>query len=463
MSITENHNIVRETPRRKWMKYFWGALPLLALILIIFILSALIDEKSEKLDAANKGLKVLEGMRLASENADKIIAVISVSKDAGDAIKKLTDELKMTPDQAKAVLHMPMAAFSEFERAKLDKQIAYIQKQIQDKKLDVEPERPDLNVAALELSPVTIRDRINLPGIVEPWVKYNIIAEVRGEVKQKLIDKGTPIHAGDVLAVLDTRDYEIAIEAAKSSYDTSLSSMKRIEKLYSEKLASRSQLDEISAQMERFRAELDSAKLNFERCTIRSPITGIINNVYIEKGEYVKLSDPVAEVLQIDKVKISVGIPESDVSAISAVEEFEVKLDALEGKTFSAKKYFLSKSSDAEARLYKLELEIENPSHEILPDMFARVEIVKREMTDVLAVPLYSIITLNNQQTVYVVNENIARARKVQTGIQEGWLMQIKEGLEPGDHVIVVGHRRVSDGQKVNVVRTVKNMEELAN
>jgi RND family efflux transporter MFP subunit len=463
MSTTENHAIVRETPRKKWMKYFWGALPLLALILIIVILSALIDEKREKLDAANKGLKALEGMRLASENADKIIAVIHASKDAGDAVKKLTGEFKMTPDQAKAVLHMPVAAFSESERAKLDKQIAYVQKQIQDKKLEVEPEQPDINVAALEISPVTLRDRINLPGIVEPWVKYNIIAEVRGEVKQKRIDKGTPIQAGEALAVLDTRDYEIAIEAAKASYDTALASLKRIEKLYSEKLASRSQLDDISAQTERFKAELDSAKLNFERCTIRSPITGIINNVYIEKGEYVKLSDPVAEVLQIDKVKISVGIPESDVSAVSAVEEFEVKLDALEGKTFSAKKYFLSKSSDAEARLYKLELEIENPSHEILPDMFARVEIVKREISDGLAVPLYSIITLNNQQTVYVVSENIARARNVQTGIQEGWLMQIKEGLEPGDHVIVVGHRRVSDGQKVNVVRTIKNMEELAN
>jgi nitrate reductase NapAB chaperone NapD len=195
MSTTDNHKIVSETPRRKWMKYFWGALPLLSLILIILILSALIDAKSEKLEAANKGLKALEGMRLASENSNRIMAVINASKDPDDAVKKLTDELKMTPDQAKAVLHMPLSAFSEFERAKLDKQIAYIQQQIQEKKLDVAPEQPDLNVAALALSPVTMRDRINLPGIVEPWVKFNIIAEVRGEVKQKLIDKGTPIHA----------------------------------------------------------------------------------------------------------------------------------------------------------------------------------------------------------------------------------------------------------------------------
>jgi RND family efflux transporter MFP subunit len=460
---TENHTIIRKTPRKTIMKYFWGALPVLTLMLIIAVFSAMIAAKNEKLEAARKGMQTLKGMKMASENADAIIAVISESKDPGDAVKKLEEKLQMTPDQAKAALQMPLAAFSKFERDKVDKQIAYLQTQIRENKLAAEPDRTDVNVAVLELTPMTIRDRINLPGVVEPWVKYNIIAEVRGEVKQKLIDKGTPIKAGDVIAVLDKRDYEIAVEAATASYNTSLASMKRLERLYSEKLAARSQLDDITAQTERSKAELDSAQLNLERCTIRSPITGIINNVYIEKGEYVKLSDPIAEVLQMDKVKISVGIPESDVSAVRSVEDYEVKLDALDGKIFTAKKYFLSKSSDSEARLYKLELEIDNPTHEILPDMFARVDIVKRELKDVLAVPLYSLITFNDRQTVYVVNDSSAHVREVQTGIQEGWMMQIAKGLQAGDRVIVVGHRRVSDGQKVNIVRTVQGMEDLTN
>jgi RND family efflux transporter MFP subunit len=463
MSTTENPIIVRETFRKKWMRYFWGALPLLALVAAILLLSALINAKSEKLEAMKAGIKALEGMRFAAENPERIAAMISSSEDINEAIKKLSDELKITPDQAKSVVHMPLSAFAKFERKKLEKQIAYIRQQIADGNLEMESESPDLNVVALALTPITLRDRINLPGIVEPWIKFNIIAEVRGEVKQKLTDKGTPVKAGDVIAELDKRDYVIAIEASRSSYDTALASLKRIEKLYSEKLASRSQLDDITAQTERFRAELDMAKLNLERCTIRSPISGIINNVYIEKGKYVNFSDPIAEVLDIDRVKVSVGIPESDVSAVSAVENFEVRLDALDGKTFGAKKYFLSKSSDAEARLYKLELEIDNPDHEILPDMFARVDIVKQQLENVLAVPLYSLITLNDQQTVYIVNKDVAHARKVETGIQEGWLMQISQGLNPGDQVVVVGHRRVSDGQKVNVVRTVRNAEDLTN
>jgi membrane fusion protein (multidrug efflux system) len=145
------------------------------------------------------------------------------------------------------------------------------------------------------------------------------------------------------------------------------------------------------------------------------------------------------------------------------VDEFEVMFDALDGRVFKAQKYFLSRASDSMARLYNLELRIDNPEGEILPDMFARVDIVKQEKADALAVPLYSIITLNNEQTVYVVSENTVNSRTVTTGIQEGWRIEITKGLEAGEEVVVVGHRSLSDGQTVNVVKSVMRMEELSN
>jgi len=76
----------------------------------------------------------------------------------------------------------------------------------------------------------------------------------------------------------------------------------------------------------------------------------MINNLYFEKGQYMNITDPVAEVLQMDRVKVIVGIPESDVNAVSEVEEVVVKFDALDGKVFHAEKYFLSRASDPLAR-----------------------------------------------------------------------------------------------------------------
>lgn len=463
MSVSEQPETLRRKTPGKRPGYLRGALPLLILIVIILILAALISARRDRLETIKTGLRSLEGVRLAAGNPERTAAIITASEDVNDAVKKLAAGLNLTAAQAKAVVHMPLSTFSGSERHKLDKQIAFLQQQIKDGKLAVETDSTDINVVAMELAPVTLRDRINLPGIVEPWIRFDIVAEVRGEVKRKRMDSGAAVRAGDVIAELDQRDYEIAVTAARASYDTALASLKRIEKLYAQKLASRSQMDDITAQTERFKAELDAAVLNLERCLIRCPVSGILNRVYVEQGQYVNVSDPVAELMDLDRVKVSVGIPESDVSAVAAVDEFEVRLDALAGKTFTGRKHFLSSAGDSDARLYKLEMAIDNPDHEILSDMFARVDIVKQRLENVLAVPLYSLITVNEQQTVYIVKEDVAHVRKVKTGTQEGWRMQITEGLEPGDRVIVVGHRRVSDGQKVNVIRTVSSMEEPVN
>ena len=450
-----------ESRSRIWLRRLWGALPILVLIAVIMVLAGIIKSKTDRLDAAKKGLQSLHGMQLAAAEMERVVAALKGADDQNHAVNVLSDELGLTEDQAKAVLHMPLSSLVRFERDRLAGQIDYVEKQIAAKKLDMPHAPPDVNVVTLALTPAGISDRINLPGVVEPWIKFNVVAEVRGQVTEKRVEKGAHVREGDIIVVLDTRDYEIALDAARASYKTALASRERIEKLYQDQLASRSQLDDITAQAERFKAEVDSAELNLSRSTIRSPISGVINNIHIDRGEYLNFADPVAEVMQTDRLKVNVGIPESDVAAVRAVDDFEVKIDALNGRVFTARKYFLARASDPKARLYALEVEIDNPDEEILPDMFARVEIVKSEVHDALAVPLYAIISINDAQTVYVLSDGAARARTISTGIQEGWMMQVTEGLAPGDQVIVVGHRRVSDGQRVNVVRTVDDMADL--
>jgi hypothetical protein len=113
------------------------------------------------------------------------------------------------------------------------------------------------------------------------------------------------------------------------------------------------------------------------------------------------------------------------------------------------------------ARLYNLDLVIDNVQGEILPDMFARVEIVKREVLDGISIPLFSVISRNDAHLVYVVNSDRARQRKVSLGVLDGWRVEVKQGLDPGDQVIVVGHRSVNDGDKVNVVRVTENPEDI--
>jgi membrane fusion protein (multidrug efflux system) len=114
------------------------------------------------------------------------------------------------------------------------------------------------------------------------------------------------------------------------------------------------------------------------------------------------------------------------------------------------------------ARLYRLELEIDNPDHLILPGMFARADIVKQSSNQALSIPFYSIISRNNEQYVFVEKDGVVEKRNVTTGIMEQWMVEITDGLESGDNVVVEGHRDVEDGRKVKVVKTITDLEAYA-
>jgi len=322
--------------------------------------------------------------------------------------------------------------------------------------------KPPVNVVALQLKPSTIRDRLELPGTVKPWTTLNIVSEIDGRVVRKTVTEGQNVSPGDILVELDAREYRNRYRSAQAAYQTAKNNLRRFEQLQTTQSTTQAKLDEARTQVADARASMDNAALSVERCTIRAAIGGVINRLPIEIGHYLKKGDPVAELLQLDRLKVFVGIPESDVDAVRRLETFTVTIDALDGKTTRGRKYHLSRTTDEMARLYDLQLEVPNPDGQILPDMFARIEIVKTVIQDGIAVPLYSIVARQNGQVVYVVEGDRARERRVSIGMLDGWRCEVKKGLSVGERVIVVGQRNVNDGQAVNVVRLISDPGEIA-
>lgn len=97
----------------------------------------------------------------------------------------------------------------------------------------------------------------------------------------------------------------------------------------------------------------------------------------------------------------------------------------------------------------------------MVPGMFARVELIKKLHPQALVVPLYAVISRKNRHMVFVEEDGKAVMKQVKTGIQEGWMMEVTEGLKAGDQIIVVGQRSVSEGREVTVVRRTEKAEDL--
>ncbi|MEW6599458.1 MAG: efflux RND transporter periplasmic adaptor subunit [Nitrospirota bacterium] len=321
-------------------------------------------------------------------------------------------------------------------------------------------DRPPVNVVTLDVAPMPVKDRLDLPAEVEAWVELKVSAEVSGKVVSVPLVEGVHVKKGDVITVLDSRDYENEVASISAEYELAKKNLERTKELFEENLITQARLDSEAARADNLYASLQNARLRLERCRITAPVSGILNRLDAKEGLHLNVQDPVAVIIDIRSVKVSTGIPESDVDDVRRLDQFDVNISAL-NRTVSGRKHFLSKSPESFAHVYKLEIAVDNPRGEILPGMFARVNIVKQEVKNGFAVPLYAVISRGGEQFVFIEKEGTAHIRLVETGILDGWRVQITRGLSDKDRVIVVGHRSVDEGQNVNVVRTVSDPEEL--
>jgi membrane fusion protein, multidrug efflux system len=147
----------------------------------------------------------------------------------------------------------------------------------------------------------------------------------------------------------------------------------------------------------------------------------VIKRLDAKVGLYLSVGDPLAELLQIDRVKAVVGIPESDVDAVRRLDQVDLTIQALADRQLVGRRHYLAPSPDAGAYLFRLELALENPGHEILPGMFFRARLVKKRFPQALAVPLYAIISRGDEQYVFVAEGEIVRKQPVRLGVIEKW------------------------------------------
>jgi membrane fusion protein (multidrug efflux system) len=329
------------------------------------------------------------------------------------------------------------------------------------KAAEVKAEKPPVNTVLLTLSPKTITDRINLPGAIEPWTRLQLMSKIGGTIDEVMVSEGSQVKKGDILARIEDADYRIALDRADAAYKLAKNDFERDKKIYEKGVIPSATLDTNKTAMQTAKADYDNAKLMLSRTIVTSPMDGVIRRLDAKVGLQLSVGDPIAEILETDRVKAIIGIPESDVTAIRKLTTVNLTLQALDDKKVQSRIHFLSPAPETMARLYNLELEIDNQANEILTGMFVRADVVKNRYENSIVIPFYSVISRNDEQYVYVEENGLSIKKMVTLGIMEKWMVQVTSGLSPGEKLIVEGHRDVEDGQKINVIKTLSSMEEL--
>jgi membrane fusion protein (multidrug efflux system) len=306
-------------------------------------------------------------------------------------------------------------------------------------------------VSVITVAPTPIKDVLVLPGQTEAWQDVRLASEADGVVEWMDPKEGDSVKKGQLIAQIDVSVLKAALDQAEASFDLADKLYQRRKILFERKVIAKEELDRSANERTLAMTRLRRSKVEYERGFLHSPVTGVINHLYIDVGEFVDRGNPVADIVNVDKIKINVNVPELDVRYLRTGQQTVVTVDAFPDRRLSGTIDFVAYKADPATKTFHVRVLIDNRNHDIRPGMIARVTFLRRVIPDALVVPLFALVDKGGERIVFVERDGVVYAKTVSIGIIEGDRIQIREGLEAGDRVIVSGQREIEEGMQVLV------------
>jgi RND family efflux transporter MFP subunit len=315
-----------------------------------------------------------------------------------------------------------------------------------------------------------LADTFDITAVVEPNRVVKVAAEVPGRIerfgrrsrdvtwrgrvipRESVVDEGEPVTAGEPLVHLNQDLLQARFTRAQAQFEYDEREYRRILDLYERGNTSKSELDDARTKRDVSRATLDEAARELERTTIAAPISGILNRLPRELGEYAKSGDIVAEIVDLDPVKVVVDVSERDVPYLSVGNRATVLLSNGEPQERTGDLTYINAIADEGTRTTRVEITVANDDYRLHSGQIVKARLTRRVLKDVIMVPLESVIPLEEGMIVYVARDGAAERRDVTLGFIKGRRVRALSGLTPGDLLIVTGHRYVGHGQRVTIV-----------
>jgi len=213
-------------------------------------------------------------------------------------------------------------------------------------------------------SDVSAQQKYTVDGIVEPSQTVNIASPVEGILSEVLVDRGDIVKKDQVMARLDSRMENAALELAKARVEFSRRKVQRNEDLYKKELLSIHDKDEMETELKVLELQQHQSEEDVEIRTIRSSIDGVVVEGYLAPGERVG-DDPIVEIACIDPLYVEVVVPAERFGTIIQGAKAEVVLESPKQARYSAWIIVVDRVIDAASGTFGVRLLLDNPNYAI--------------------------------------------------------------------------------------------------
>lgn len=319
---------------------------------------------------------------------------------------------------------------------------------------------PLRRIAVLELKPRPFDETIFIPGMVHARNDITLGAGIPGIIETVMAQEGDFVTSGRELFQIDLRSRKAMLEDAIAAHEFAQKNLERIGALRQQNNVSVAQYDEAVTAERRASATLRRMEVEVSLGTVRAPVSGLIDRVDVEVGEYVHEGASLARLLTLDVVEVKAGVPERFADAVTYQEVAEVFIEAV-GETREGSIQRVAFGGDRSTNTFEIVIRMDNPDRRLRPGMIGRVRLVVKRVEDAILIPLFALVRRESGMTVYVERDGVVAERAIELGAIQQDHVEVLSGLKPDERIVVIGQQELVDGQRVNVMETRTQEETL--
>ncbi|MCX7877082.1 MAG: efflux RND transporter periplasmic adaptor subunit [Ignavibacteria bacterium] len=307
-------------------------------------------------------------------------------------------------------------------------------------------------VKVTEIKPGQFNSLLTVVGTVKPFASAKISSEEGGLIVSLNKEKGSFVRKGELIARIK-KDVELAtLQQNEAQLELARINYEKQKQLYEENATTEIQYLTAKWQYEAAVRSTEILKTRLKTGFIRSPISGVVNEKYMNRGEMTAPGSPILSVIDISSVKVSAGIPERYVNEIKQGQKVKVTCNVLPGIEFEGKVTYISPSINTSNRTFEIEVVINNRQRLLKPEMSVDVSVIQLSLSDAIVLPQDYVTDNGTDKFVFVMEGDQARRKNVIIGGRDGNNVLISSGLKSGDKLIYEGFQQLSDGDKVQVI-----------
>lgn len=314
-----------------------------------------------------------------------------------------------------------------------------------------------MNVTAVSAEPPgtgSIELETAVTGTIEPSDVVYLYARAAGDVTSVLVKAGDTVEAGQLLAVIDTKQVESAenaMESARLSYESAQSTLSRQELLYAGGDISEQEYEQYQNQAESSRLAYESAKMSYENqveySNITAPVSGVIESCSIEAFDHISANEQLCVISGEGAQTLKFKVTERIAGNLTAGDELRVEKD---GETYSGSITEVSGMADASTGLFEVKGSI-NGADSVASGSVVKIYLVSDRAENVMTVPVDAVYFDGGVGNVYLYQDGTVHKQQVEVGIFDSSLAEIQSGLTESDLVISTWSSELYEGSTVKL------------